>query len=92
MVKWAMWQRVIRRAVILYAIDLFLSNGNPFGTWRIPGVLAYFSISYFVTAATVFVVNPFTQVAASAAEGLLVPNHSSTSPHTSRLDSRTLRL
>lgn len=47
------WFKVIKRSLILFGIGMFLANGYDYKTWRIPGVLQYFAVSYFVTSATV---------------------------------------
>lgn len=59
---WSAWRRVVRRTLILFGLDLFLANGYNYPRWRIPGVLMYFAIAYFVTAATVLAAMPFTKV------------------------------
>ena len=55
------WLRVCRRALILFLIGMFLANGYEYTTWRVPGVLQYFAVSYFVTAAAVLLVFPHTR-------------------------------
>lgn len=47
------WFKVVKRSLTLFCIGMFLANGYDYKTWRIPGVLQYFSVSYFVTSATV---------------------------------------
>ena len=47
------WIKVIKRSLTLFGIGMFLANGYDYKTWRIPGVLQYFAVSYFVTSATV---------------------------------------
>ena len=47
------YKKVIRRALILFGLDMFLANGYDYTTWRIPGVLFYFSVSGLVTSLTV---------------------------------------
>lgn len=51
------WYRVARRSAILFALGLFLGNGNYVtrGHWRVPGVLQYFAVSYFLVSATMIV-------------------------------------
>ena len=46
------YSKVIRRALILFGLNMFLANGYEYTTWRIPGVLAYFSVSGLVTSLT----------------------------------------
>eukprot|EP00117_Sycon_ciliatum_P004094 scpid46106/ scgid2492/ Heparan-alpha-glucosaminide N-acetyltransferase; Transmembrane protein 76 len=46
--KCSMAMKVIRRAVILFCIGLFLNNGYDLKHWRIPGVLQRFGVSYLV--------------------------------------------
>lgn len=57
---WVHWYRVLRRSCILFGLGLFLSNGyNVTATthhWRIPGVLQYFGISYFLVSASMLLV------------------------------------
>lgn len=56
------WWRVLRRSLILFAIGMFLSSHSLyFNKWRIPGVLQYFSFSYFMTASTVLLCLPLTR-------------------------------
>ena len=53
---WVLWQRVLRRVVILFCIGLFLNNGykvSTTGHWRLLGVLQYFSVSTLLVAGTV---------------------------------------
>lgn len=47
--------RIIKRGVILFALGLFLANGNNIEGWRIPGVLQYFAWTYIVTGLTIVV-------------------------------------
>lgn len=51
--KSELWKKVIIRSLKLFSIGMFLANGYELSTWRIPGVLQYFAVSYFVTSATV---------------------------------------
>lgn len=55
------WYHVCRRSLILFLLGMFLANGYEYSTWRIPGVLQYFAVSYFVTAVTVLTMFPYTQ-------------------------------
>lgn len=61
MVPWVMWYRVCRRSFILFGLGMFLANGYEYTTWRVPGVLQYFAISYFITSATVLLFHETTQ-------------------------------
>ncbi|KAJ1434428.1 hypothetical protein B484DRAFT_446661 [Ochromonadaceae sp. CCMP2298] len=54
-IDWVIWYRVLRRTLILFGLGMFLANGYDLSTWRVPGVLQYFAVSYAVTAATVLV-------------------------------------
>ena len=58
------WIRVLRRSIILFSLGLFLNNGYnvtaPEHNWRIPGVLQYFGISYFVVGSTILIMRPLT--------------------------------
>lgn len=58
---WEVWKKVSIRAFKLFALGMFLANGYEYITWRIPGVLQYFAVSYFVTAATILICYPYTQ-------------------------------
>ena len=55
------WWRVVRRSVILFLIGMFLANGYEYSTWRIPGVLQYFAVSYCVTGFTILSVHSYTK-------------------------------
>eukprot|EP01040_Poterioochromonas_malhamensis_P001973 gene1973-2109_t len=55
------WKKVTIRAIKLFLLGMFLANGYEYTTWRVPGVLQYFAVSYFVTAATILLVYPWTQ-------------------------------
>ena len=55
------WWRVFRRSVLLFLIGMFLANGYEYSTWRIPGVLQYFGVSYFVTGCTILSVHKLTK-------------------------------
>eukprot|EP01035_Chromulina_nebulosa_P001344 gene1344-1794_t len=55
-VGWDIWRRVCRRSLILFLIGMFLANGYEYTTWRVPGVLQYFAVAYFVTSASVLIV------------------------------------
>jgi hypothetical protein len=53
-VTFDVYVKVIRRALILFGLNMFLANGYSFAThWRIPGVLFYFSVSGLITSLTV---------------------------------------
>ena len=56
------WIKVIKRSAKLFAIGLFVANGWHYKTWRIPGVLQYFAVSYLVTSMTVLATLPSTNV------------------------------
>jgi heparan-alpha-glucosaminide N-acetyltransferase len=58
--KRELWKKVIIRSLKLFGIGMFLANGYELSTWRIPGVLQYFSVSYFVTCATVLSLDSYT--------------------------------
>jgi heparan-alpha-glucosaminide N-acetyltransferase len=49
-----LWTKVAIRTAKLFGIGLFLNNGSHLEGWRIPGVLQYFAVAYFVTSVTVF--------------------------------------
>jgi heparan-alpha-glucosaminide N-acetyltransferase len=55
------WGRVAKRSLILFLIGMFLANGWEYSTWRIPGVLQYFGVSYFVTGCTILSVHSLTK-------------------------------
>lgn len=55
------WWRVLRRSAILFLIGMFLANGWEYTTWRIPGVLQYFGVSYLVTGFTILSVHSLTK-------------------------------
>lgn len=55
------WWRVLRRSAILFLIGMFLANGWEYSTWRIPGVLQYFAVSYLVTGFTILSVHKYTK-------------------------------
>ena len=59
--KTELWKKAVKRSLTLFAIGMFLNNGYELSTWRIPGVLQYFAVSYFVTCATVFSLDSFTK-------------------------------
>ena len=40
---------------------MFLANGYEYTTWRVPGVLQYFAVSYLVTSCCVLALFPITQ-------------------------------
>lgn len=40
-----LWRKMLRRTFILFWLGMFLANGYELKTWRIPGVLQYFSVS-----------------------------------------------
>jgi heparan-alpha-glucosaminide N-acetyltransferase len=58
---WDIWKKVCIRTLKLFGLGMFLANGYEYITWRIPGVLQYFAVSYFMTAATILIVYPYTQ-------------------------------
>eukprot|EP01034_Spumella_vulgaris_P021699 gene21699-27750_t len=60
-VSWKMWKHVTRRSVTLFLLGMFIANGWEYTTWRVPGVLQYFAVSYFVTSATVLTMFPYTR-------------------------------
>lgn len=55
------WYRVVRRSALLFLIGMFLANGFEYTTWRIPGVLQYFAVSYLVTGFTILSVHKYTK-------------------------------
>lgn len=55
------WYKVIVRSLKLFLIGMFLANGYEYQTWRIPGVLQYFGISYFLVASTILICYSKTQ-------------------------------
>lgn len=55
-----MWYLCIRRSVILFLIGMFLANGYEYSTWRIPGVLQYFSFANLLVMSTVLLFLPVT--------------------------------
>jgi hypothetical protein len=59
---WSAWSKVLQRSATLFALGMFLANGYDYKTWRIPGVLQYFAVSYLVTSATVLFYLPTTNV------------------------------
>jgi len=56
----AAWLRVCRRSLILFLLGMFLANGYEYTTWRVPGVLQYFAVSYLLTSCCVLAVFPAT--------------------------------
>lgn len=53
--------RVGMRSGKLFLLGMFLNNGYDYTTWRIPGVLQYFAVSYLLVSLTVIAVHPWTQ-------------------------------
>jgi heparan-alpha-glucosaminide N-acetyltransferase len=47
------WKKVTIRSIKLFLLGMFLANGYEYWNWRVPGVLQYFAVSYFITSATV---------------------------------------
>lgn len=48
------WFQIIKRTILLYALNLFVNNGFNINTvWRYPGVLFYHAVSGLVTSITV---------------------------------------
>jgi heparan-alpha-glucosaminide N-acetyltransferase len=47
-----LWFKATKRSLIFFALGVFYANGYHYDIWRIPGVLQYFGISYFVSSAT----------------------------------------
>ena len=45
--------KIVRRALLLFALGMFLNNGWDLGQWRIPGVLQRFGVGYLVIAVIV---------------------------------------
>jgi hypothetical protein len=68
---WSAWAKVIQRSITLFCIGLFLNDGSDYKNWRIPGVLQYFGVSYFVTSATVLCFLPSTNVCCTEVLGRL---------------------
>lgn len=60
-VEFKVWIHVFRRSIILFGLGLFLNNGFNYDKWRIPGVLQYFAVSYFLVSVTVLALFPLTQ-------------------------------
>lgn len=58
-----LWYRVARRSAILFLIGMFLANGYEYQTWRVPGVLQYFAVSYCVTGCTILGTHSLTRPA-----------------------------
>lgn len=61
-VQWAMWKHCLRRSAILFLLGMFIANGWEYTTWRVPGVLQYFAVSYLVTSMTVLSVYPYSKL------------------------------
>ena len=55
------WLKVFRRTLLLFLIGMFLANGHKYQTWRVPGVLQYFAVSYLITGITVLSVHTLTK-------------------------------
>lgn len=55
------WLKVFRRSLLLFLIGMFLANGHKYQTWRVPGVLQYFAVSYLITGITVLSVHTLTK-------------------------------
>merc|ERR1711871_734172 len=70
---YTLYIKAVRRAVVFYAIGLFLNNGFDYGKWRIPGVLQYFAISYLVTAVTILATWEQTTTRLKAREPIIQP-------------------
>lgn len=47
---WSLLAKAVRRAVLLFALGLFLNNGADLHNWRIPGVLQRFAVSGLAVA------------------------------------------
>lgn len=56
-----LWRKMLRRTFILFWLGMFLANGYELKTWRIPGVLQYFSVSYFLVCSTVLMCHAYTK-------------------------------
>ena len=52
---WQTMAKILTRTTKLFCLGLFLNNGHDLDTWRIPGVLQYFAVAYFVNAMTTLV-------------------------------------
>jgi heparan-alpha-glucosaminide N-acetyltransferase len=46
--RWDMAEKVVVRAMKLYAVGLFLNDGTELMVWRVLGVLQYFAVGYLV--------------------------------------------
>ncbi len=57
----SVWWKATVRSIKLFLIGMFIANGYEYTTWRVPGVLQYFGVSYFVTASTILLFFPYTQ-------------------------------
>jgi heparan-alpha-glucosaminide N-acetyltransferase len=64
-------KKVVRRSIILFGLGLFLNNGSNLSTWRIPGVLQRFGLSYLVVSCIVLFVPKMRKVS----YGILSVNH-----------------
>ncbi len=76
--------KCVRRSIILYALGLFLNNGYYLQTWRIPGVLQRFGVSYLVVSLIVLFIPKFERQRASAPIGVNRLNNYSILTHTER--------
>jgi heparan-alpha-glucosaminide N-acetyltransferase len=48
--------KVVRRAIILFALGMYINNGANILFWRIPGVLQRFAVAYLVTGLVILFV------------------------------------
>jgi len=60
-IDYVIWMKVFRRSLLLFLIGMFLANGHKYQTWRVPGVLQYFAVSYLITGITVLSVHTLTK-------------------------------
>ena len=60
--------QILQRSLKLIAIGLFLDCPDTLGTWRFPGVLQYFGVSYLWVALTIVLTGSWDGRAAQAAD------------------------
>jgi heparan-alpha-glucosaminide N-acetyltransferase len=57
----SLWSKACYRSTVLFGLGLFFANGHDLAAhWRVPGVLQYFAVSYFITSCVVIILLPTT--------------------------------
>jgi heparan-alpha-glucosaminide N-acetyltransferase len=75
--------KIVRRAIILFALGMFINNGQYILYWRIPGVLQRFAIAYLITGIVILFVPTIGKRQKVTAENLEETDNllNSASPH-----------